>query len=245
MPYIEEVCVAGKTIEVSRYYTYRYGKRGEKRAGNFKPTVEAQKRANQRQAEKNLRRLMNANFDDGDYLLRLDFSRENFPPGSGEMQNKMEQFIRRLRTKFKKLGNILKYIYVKEIGPRGGRHAHMLINKCDTDILMECWGYGGIHIDPLNSGGQYAKIAAYFVKYAHRTEQTEGQLIGKRWYASRNLIRPEPKKRVVNAGSFRQQAKDRTGYFVEKESIQYGISEMTGHEFFTYTLIKTDKRGQG
>lgn len=244
MPYIEEICVAGMTVEISRYYTYRYGP-GGKRGAKRKETEDAQKRANQRQAEKNLRRLMNANFCDGDYLVRLDFSKENFPPGSEKMQERMKQAMRRLRAEYKKANIDLKYIYVKEVGARGGRHIHMMLSKGDTEMLRRAWPYGGIHVDPLFTGGQYARIASYFVKYANKTEQTEGELIGKRWYASRNLVRPEPKKRVVPASAFRQQVRARRGYIVDKESICSGVSELTGYEYLSYTLIKTDKRGQG
>ena len=76
MPYIEEVCVAGKTIEVNKYYSYRHHSKGEKRGKKENPTSEAQKKVNQRKASKELRRLMNANFEDGDLLVRLDFFKE-------------------------------------------------------------------------------------------------------------------------------------------------------------------------
>lgn len=245
MPYIEEVCVAGKTIEVNKYYSYRYHSPGEKRSKKEKPSSEAQKKVNQRKAAKELRRLMNANFEDGDLLVRLDFFKELFPEGSERMQKLMQKFIRKLRAEFAKMGKELKYIYVKEVGPRGGRHVHIVMTKCDTDVLRKCWTHGGIHVDPLISNGQYRKIADYFIKYAAKTEETEGKLIGKRWYPSRNLVRPEPKKRIISAGAFRKNFKELEGYFVEKESIQSGISEVTGFAYFSYTLVATQKRGEG
>lgn len=245
MPYIEEVCVAGKTIEVSKYYSYRHHSKGEKRQTKEKPTSEAQKKVNQRKAAKELRRLMNTNFRDGDLLVRLDFFREQSPDGSNQMQSMMQKFIRKLRAEFKKLGKELKYIYVKEIGRRGGRHVHMVMSKCDTDILRKCWPHGGIHVDPLISNGQYRKIAEYCIKYAAKTEETEGKLIGKRWYASRNLERPKVKKRIVSAHSFRRQVKNVDGYFFEKDSLYFGISEETGFEYFSYTLIKADQQLRG
>lgn len=243
MPYIKEICVAGKTIEVSKYYSVRWHCKGEKRDKDVGETTEAQKRVNQRIAAKKLRRLMNANFVDGDLLLRLDF--HSRPSGSEEMQTLMAKAVRKLRTEFSKLGKELKYIYVKEVGSRGGRHIHMLINKCDTDIIRKCWKYGGIHIDPLYSNGQYSKIADYFVKYAAKTEETEGQLIGKRWYASRNLVKPTIKKQIISANKFKKEPKIKNGYILDKESIRSGISEVTGYEYYTYTLIKTDKKGEG
>ena len=86
MPYIKEVCVAGKTIEVSKYYSVRWHCVGEHREPREKEITEAQKRVNQRQASTTLRRLMNHNFKDGDLLVRLDFSKEHFPEGSEAMQ---------------------------------------------------------------------------------------------------------------------------------------------------------------
>lgn len=84
MPYIEEICVAGNVVEVSKYYSFRYHSKGEKRNQKENDTSDAQKRINQRNAETTLRRLMNANFVDGDYLVRLDFFKR--PAGSREMQ---------------------------------------------------------------------------------------------------------------------------------------------------------------
>lgn len=245
MPYIKEVCVAGKTIEVTKYYSVRWHCKGEKRDPKEEESSEAQKKINQRRASTTLRRLMNHNFQDGDLLVRLDFSKESFPSGSEDMQMMISKSVRKLRQEFKKTGQELKYIYVKEIGPRGGRHIHMVMNRCDTELIRKCWTHGGIHIDPLISNGQYAKIADYFIKYAAKTEETEGELIGKRWYASRNLEHPKITKKVISAYKFRKKAKAKNGYEVQKDSVRSGTSKVTGYEYFTYTLIKTDKEGGG
>ena len=76
MPYMEEVCVAGGIIEISKYYAYRAHVKGEKREKRGKPTKEAQKKVNQRKAEKNLRLLMAENFKNEDALVRLDFTKQ-------------------------------------------------------------------------------------------------------------------------------------------------------------------------
>lgn len=184
---------------------------------------------------------MNANFADGDYLVKLDFAR-NAVKDSAEMQKQMVNFIARLKRRFKKEGKELKYIYVKEIGSKGGRHVHLMLNKCNIDWIRETWPHGGIHIDPLYSDGQYAKIASYFIKYAAITEQTEGKLVGKRWYASRNLQKPKVKKMIISAGSFRKNIRIKKGYYLEKDSVVEGVCDLTGYEFFAYTLHKVKKR---
>lgn len=242
MSYFEETCVAGRTFECRKYYSYRCPGQGGRRGKKENPTSEAQKKVNHRKAARELRRLMNANFADGDLLVRLDFCRAEFPEGSRQMQDYMTAFLGKLRRAYKKLGTVMKYIYVKEVGPRGGRHIHMMLSECRDalKVLRQCWPYGGIHVDPLNSNGQYRRIAEYFIKYADRTEETEGRLVGKRWYPSRNLIRPEVHRRVLPARKFRQNIKRLPGYVLEKDSVQHGISEYSGHEYFSYTLIRID-----
>ena len=237
MPYIEEVCVAGSTVEVSKYYSYRVHTKGEKRLSSDKETSEAQKKINQRRAGIKLRRLMNNNFEDGDYLIRLDFH-EVHPETSEEMQSLMSNFIRRLKREYQRTGVDLKYIYVKELGKRGGRHIHLMVNQNSADLIRKCWGYGGIHIDPLITNGQYRKIAEYFIKYAAKTEETEGKLVGKRWYASRNLVPPKVRKRVIASNTFQNKVRVLNGYYLDEDTERHGISESTGYEYFSYTLIK-------
>ncbi len=238
MSYIKEICVAGKTIEIKFYYSVRSHPKGEKRARKEKETTEAQKRVNHRKAEQELRRLLNENFEDGDYLVRLDFSRMFFPDGSEQMQAYIKDALRKLRKEYINAELKLKYVYVKEVGPRGGRHVHMVMNKCDPDILARCWTYGGIHIDLLNTNGQYRKIASYFVKYSERTEKTEGRLIGKRWNPSQGLRRPKVIKKVITSNKFRKNPREKAGYYLDKDSVVTGISEYTGFEYFSYTLIR-------
>ncbi len=241
MPYLYEECDAGLTKEIRKYFSARYHKPGIFRSENKAKTTEAVKKANQRRAETTLRRLMNNNFRDGDFLIRLDFTKWQ-PIDSQEMQSMISTALRRLKRMYEKQGKALKYIYVKEIGPRGGRHIHMLVNKIDTDVLNAWWKYGGIHFDVLNSGGQYKKIAAYFIKYAARTEETEGKLIGKRWYGSQNLEKPKIKKKVIKSEIFKHKVKEIPGWYLDKESLQEGVTE-EGHEYFEYTLIALQERG--
>lgn len=237
MPYIEEVCRAGRVIEVDKHYSRRWHTPGEKRKDKSNPTTESQKARNQRKAEKTLRRLMNANFQDGDYLVRLDFSQD--PGGSEDMQPKIQKAVRDLRRYMKEKGKDLRYIYVKEVGPRGGRHIHMMISKCDPDLIMKAWPHGGVHIDPLRSDGQYRKIASYFIKYAARSEETEGQLIGKRWYGSRNLVKPVVRKRIIKAKRFKTNIKDIPGYTLDKDTEVHGVNE-EGYEYFSYQLVQRE-----
>ena len=187
MPYVERITRAGKTIEVERYFTSRYKKPGIKRGDKVKPTKEEQKKVNTRAAERKLRLLLNANFGYGDYHLELDYIRKKGQPDRSreQMRKDMDIFLRELRKECKKTGIELKYVHVMEIGKRGARHHHLVINKIDTEILQRCWykayeGHNRVKVFPLDDSGNYAKLASYFIKYTdtHRTE-ADGALQGK------------------------------------------------------------------
>ena len=239
MSYVKLTVKAGKTVEVKKYYTYLYHNPGgrEKRT---QPTPESQRKLNQRKAADNLRWILNENFEDGDLLLTFTF-KENPPENSEEMQKIMAKFFRRLRTANKDV----KYVYVKEIGPRGSRHAHAVITYTELKILKKFWPYGSIQAEQLYTNGQYRKIAEYFIKYAAKTEQTEGALTGKRWYGSRNLSKPKITKKKISSKEFREEARIPKGIYLEKDSEIKGISEFTGFEYYGYTMIRTDKEGGG
>ncbi len=234
MPYIKMICRAGKVIEVYKYHTDKYRCKGEKHGAKTNTTPECQIKVNQRMASRKLRWLMNANFEDGDYLVGLNYEKINRPKDAKEMQKHMSSFIRKLRAALKKQGIVLKYIYVREIGPKGAAHVHMVMNKCDIDIIRKCWIYGKIHIDPLYSDGQYGKIADYFIKYADTTVDHDGQLFGKRWYASRNLRQPKVTKQVIsNVHTYSQHPNVIKGYYVSEEI--EGINKF-GYGYYSYTL---------
>lgn len=241
MPYIESVCKAGKTVEIERYYTSRYKKKGIKRSKNMKPTKEQQKEVNKREAEKKLRRKINANFHGGDYHLELNYAPENRPLNNEQMKEDIREFLKEARKEYKKLNDVLKYIHVMEIGERGARHHHLVVNNIELNILRKIWKKGRIHCYPLDDSGQYKKLAHYFIKYTEKTIGTEYEIQGKRWNCSRNLISPEPEKEIINNRKyFKNEAKAPKGYYIDKESIRSGIHEETGYLFFAYTLVKID-----
>lgn len=188
MPYIKEVCRAGKILEVRKYHTIRYNMPLEKRRSRTKVSSESQKRTNEREAIRRLSRKMNANFsDETGMLVTLTYLPVNRPDNSKQMSSDIKYFLKELRKIFKAREDELKFIYVKELGKRGAAHIHILMSMCDIRDIRKCWKKGGVNVKPLYTDGDYSGIASYFIKYAARTEETEGKLIGKRWNCSRNL----------------------------------------------------------
>lgn len=248
MPYVKRTTVAGKTKEVEYYYTSRYNKKGQSRRDKVKSTKEQQKRVNKRAAERKLRILMNSNFGYGDFHVVLDYIRrkEEDARTSEEMRKDLDVFLRELRKAYKKANKELKYIHVMEIGSKGARHHHLVINKIDTKILQGAWykayeGHARVKVFPLDDSGQYSDLANYFIKYtdAHRTEK-EGALMKKRWNSSKNLARPEPVYEVVTHRNwFRCEAKPEDGYYIDQDSVAKGIAspDYYGYGWFRYTMV--------
>lgn len=247
MPYVESITKAGRTIEIERYYTSRYGHRGQSRGEKVRPTPEEALRINNRIAEKKLRRLINENYGAGDYHVVLSYAKARGEPhrSKDEMKDDIAKFLRALRKEYRATGKELKYIHVPEVGKKGARHHHLVINKSDPDIVQKCWPHGRIHVNPLDDSGNYKDLAAYLIKYSSRKHTEEEKLSGKRWNASKNLIHPQPKIKIISQRSwYRTEAtipnKYRGKYFIDKDSISIGIHnpEYSGYGYFRFTLIQ-------
>ena len=78
MPYLKEVAIAGRTVEIRKKYSARYGRKIE-RSPNVGPTPEKMERYNQQEAERKLRRLINANFGPGDFHMIVSYGGEYNP----------------------------------------------------------------------------------------------------------------------------------------------------------------------
>lgn len=250
MPYVKRTTIAGKTKEVEYYYTSRYNKRGAKRKEKVKPIREEQKKVNTRAAERKLRLLMNSNFGYGDYHVVLDYIRKKGKPDrtAEEMKKDIAVFLRELRKEYKAAGLELKYIHVMEIGKKGARHHHLVINQIDTKVLQQAWykayeGHNRVKVFPLDDTGQYKDLAAYFIKYTDKTVGTDEALQGKRWNCSKNLIRPEPEYEIVTQRSwFRCEPKAEKGYYIDADTVAKGVAspEYYGYGWFRYTMVMLD-----
>ena len=254
MPYVERVTKAGNTIEIERYFTSRYKKKGISRGDKVKPTKEEQEKVNTRQAERKLRILINANYGYGDYHLVLDYIRRKGEPDRTpeQMRQDIDVFLRECRKEYRKAGLEFKYIHVMEIGKKGARHHHLVVNKIDTEILQRCWykayeGHNRVKVFPLDDSGNYAELASYLIKYTGTHKKgTDGALQGKRWNCSKNLVRPEPEYHIISDREyFKKEPKAIKGYYVDKNSVSMGVHspEYYGYGYLRYTLVKITDRG--
>lgn len=250
MPYVKRTVKAGKTIEVECYFTSRYNKKGGRRGDKVKPTREEQKKINIKIAERKLRILINANFVYGDFHLILDYIRckGKTDRTREEMKRDIQIFLRECRKLYRKQGKEFKYIHVMEIGNKGARHHHLIVNNIDTKILQQAWykayeGHNRIKVFPLDDTGNYSELASYLIKYTTKHLQDEDRMQGKRWASSKNLIHPEPVYEIITQRSwFRREAKAIKGYYIDPNSVAGGITspEYYGYGWFRYRMVKIE-----
>jgi hypothetical protein len=243
MPYIKKEIRAGKTIEVEKYFTGRYHKKGCTRGENKKPTPEKMAQINERNAEKTLRHLLNTNFSPGDLHLTLTYRKDARPDPEGS-RKELEKYMRKLRTLYKKRESELKYITVTEYKSKAVHH-HLVINMVNNisgKELNDLWINGRTRFTYLDESGQYGALAHYLIKETRKTYQEKGSPSGKRWNPSRNLKKPIVKKEIVKAKEWRKNPEPKKGYMLEKDSIQEGFHDFNGWPYQKYSMVKVPER---
>lgn len=247
----------------SNEYEYKfagnYGAKGEKRAERKKATPEQIKKQNQKNKENKVRRLIKANFTTRDYWITL-----KYPKGTRkqvkEVQEDLKRFTTKMRNRYKRKGELFKFIYRMEIGKLGGIHIHILINRIegDTDLMVkEVWDQGTVNYQTLYDYGGFKRLADYIVKKPDEEVCEQIGLFDKeeqkqfiKFSSSRNLIRPEPERKEYSRRTveriIRDGPKATEGYYIDKDSIYIGVNPYTGMSYIKYSeyRLKEQSRGQ-
>ena len=184
-----------------------------------------------------LTRLLNANFDSSCWYITFDYKKEQRPESVDVLHKQEQKLLRDLRKIYKKANAVFKYVWTAEVGKRGGAHIHMVVSSIDIRLLKNIWTYGWTTIKPMDSSGQYRRLAEYFIKYFQKTRDTDEQIQKKSYNPSKNLIRPVPKRKPMKGNKFSYEIKVPRGWYLDKDSVRQGITA-DGYEFMYYTLIK-------
>lgn len=174
----------GRHVEIDIYPVFQApGKRRKK----CRPTREAQRIINQRDAAAKARRLILLNFSaPGSMEMDLTFGR---PATEKEAMDTLRKYIRALRREYREP---LRYMYAKEQGSRSGKwHFHLMLSPgISRERAEELWteGFANSRRPRIDETG-LAGLAEYITKQGKKRKAEDA---GKRrWSCSRNLIRPE------------------------------------------------------
>lgn len=187
----EKRFLCGNYLEVEIYPISKIEQR-KSRSRKKKESRKEQKNLNDKNARKNLRRRIHANFSNKDIFLSLSYNNKFLPESEEEAIRHRNNFIRRVKSYRKKHGmEELKYIAVLEYreATEDKRtstriHHHVIISGMDRDVLESLWGRGTANASRLqpNELG-FEALANYLSK------DPKGK---KRWSQSRNIVIPMP-----------------------------------------------------
>lgn len=244
--YKKKTITYGNKIEIRKYHTFRCDSKSVSRSERKRPTEEAVKKANERNAKKKLLRLLEANFTpEEDMFLTLTYKPE-LRPDPEEGKKILTNFFRKLKRKYKSAGVELKWICSTEWNGKNIHH-HLVINDVPdfNRVISECWPYGGKRYEPLYADYDYAQLADYLIKETSETFRKGENPWKQRYSCSRNLIKPEEKIEDIKASEWREDPKpskklQAAGYRLKKDSVVIG-TDLFGYGFIEYVFEKVDK----
>ena len=233
MGYFMREVIAGAVKEIEKWKKpTREAKREAKRVAKTNKTNEAQAKVNRENALRRLRWDINANFEPGDYWLTFTYARE-YTPTDESCEQDYQKLMRKLRKTYRRAEVEFKYIAICN-EPERRPHIHLLVKQgVDLRVIQALWEYGHIGIKLLDESGQYKALAEYIFKHS---ANKEGK---KKWYASKNLIHPQPKECEVSAKNWKEDIKPPKGWMIDKSvEIEKGVNPITGAEYIRYSLVK-------
>lgn len=233
MRLIKETCVAGSTIDVN-YRISSPKKKGEKRIPQANITPEKVQKINDRNAEKDLTRILNHNFIPGDWHQVLTYSGKE--PTEAQAKKDRGAFLRKLDAEFKKIGKVLKYVCVTEF--RHERiHHHIVCSFIDYEIIAKLWKHGDVRPTLMKRDRNYKRLAAYLIKETTKTFRDETSAFKRRYSCSRTIERPEVRKEYVSFKHLSEDPKPLAGYYIDQDTLRKGTHEVTNYPYLEYTMI--------
>ena len=191
---MEYKIISGRTVEIRRsYMTVRSAndpqpRRAARRAGT---SSEKKIKANEDSCVKELARVINSTFGEGDLFCALKYNNERLPESYEEAERDLDlHFLRQLRREFRsRFERLPKMVWVTaNWNPKhqvpARLHHHLVIEAAAEPLIAKLWQGGGLNLEFLDNRGDHTDLAAYLVGNVHGIERKA------KWHASRNVSRP-------------------------------------------------------
>ena len=235
----------GRVVFTQKSISGRYGKKNRNRVRE-KPTEESVKKWQDKRAELNCFLLLEANFNPGDYFMRLSWPPKTKKPAK-EVREDIKKWKKKLRAIFKKAGGELKMIHSCGRGKRGATHLHAVINALvPAQVIEEAWQdvvgteacpYPSTNTRTLDRSAYWPKLAEYLVKNGLETFRSEDPIYRARYVGTRNLVKPLKTTKVVEADGWLEKATAKAGFRVDYERLYAGFG-ITGFPHQSYCQVK-------
>lgn len=240
MGYVKKMIYSGGILEVEKYFTGRLGKKIE-RSINENITPEKIKENNEKFAYRKLTRLLNTNFINGDIHLTLTYKKEITEENA---KRELSKFIRKLRDKYIKANNILKYIVVTEYENKRLHH-HLIINRVENSYtyITTSWTSGIARLTPLYTYPDFSELASYLIKETKKTFNKENSQFKKRWQSSQNLKQPIVKIKKMKRQVIKKDFETIKNYILIEDKSNFYYCDTFGTYFYraVYKKIEYEK----
>lgn len=239
--YTKKSCRIRDKLEIEKHYPGRFGAPGMERQPKRKRTPEEMAKQNHWRKCRELRRIIELNFTEGDWYVTLTCRKED-RPDKQEAVKIIRAFRDKLRSAYKKQGWELKYIITCETGERGAVHWNMIINEMHGEkvttasLIRQYWTLGRPHFSPLDNTGDYKKLAEYIVKETSRRMENGETMEKLSYMSSRNLLRPVVKEKLVDARGWSNPPRVPKGWELLEDTLVNGINKFTGLPYQHYTI---------
>lgn len=184
--------ISGRTTEVRQVMMEtRRGTIRQRRGVRVKGRTSLKKiLANEREAVKNLARILNCNFQAGDLWVTLTYPDDSLPESREDARARFEKFLRKLRKVFReKTGESLRYVVTtSDKGSFSGEsariHHHLVMDAVAYETIISMWPAEDVSYRRMDGRGDYTGIARYMVSNAGAADGK------KRWSTSKGLKKP-------------------------------------------------------
>ena len=236
--YVTKKIVSGGYVEFECYPIPVMTPEEKRAVRSRKVTKEEWDAYNRKQSELRFVRLLEANFDENDWLITGTIEGENLPKLE-EVAKMTKNYLRRVNYELGKLGmEKAAYIYVLEGYEEESRkkrlHVHMVV-KCGLERieLKRLWKWGVCRVDELDPAGYggLTRLASYLSK------DPKGK---KRWGSSKGLKKPkvETIRKKYNARTAQRIADNRAAAEAALEKMNPRYKMESGIEIKTHPFIK-------
>lgn len=233
MRIVRETAVAGKVIY--RNIKVPSGNHRTTRAPKKNITKDKVQKNNDRLAVKDLMLKLDNNFDDSCAHIVFTYKIE---PSKKQAAKDRKKIVKNLRKELKKLNIDLKYIAVTEY-ENTRIHHHFVINTQNIDLVTTVWpeSKGFVNFKPLDSSGDYYKLAEYLIKETTKTFRLPGSEHKRRYTCSRNIKTPVIKREFVDIAELEEDPEPLTGYYIPKDRVRRYQHPITELEHLEYLMV--------
>ena len=229
------------SIEVCEFNSAKVPGANRGRRPKEKPTCERIKKNNQRRKQREAGRMVEQYFNTDDLVLTLTFRKELRPEDMTAAKQIFKGLANHLRKEYRKRYYELFWMRNIEVGPRGGWHIHMILNRIEGAefLIKDYWRqYGGVYIQYLQDMRDQGKDIG---EYIAKAPITCDRVVETSWSHSRNVKKVEGEDTIISGHAMTDKPRVPRGWYLDKESC-YAGTNADGYPYRTYTIRRIEPK---